>query len=177
MQTFGPGVPVSPEYIEQHLDEHIEAHQAGRMFPWSLVLKGNNEKVGFGYLRWADKEAHTLSIGYLIRKVYWGNGYATEFAKAAVKFGIVELNPYQIVATVIPDHIASRRVLEKVDFRTVITFLNGIETFTLPRTRPVQTNRIQAESSEIERTCQPAVHRCLSISEVLLSTHRRSEAR
>lgn len=116
MQTFGPGVPVSPEYIEQHLDEHIEAYQSGRMFPWSLILKENNEKVGFGYLRWEDKEAYTLSIGYLIRKVYWGKGYATEFAKAAVKFGLEELNPYQIVGTVIPDHIASRRVLEKAGF-------------------------------------------------------------
>ena len=55
-------------------------------------------------------------LGYLIRKVHWGNGYATEFAEAAVKFGIEELNPYQIVATVIPDYIASRRVLEKAGF-------------------------------------------------------------
>ena len=114
MQTFGPGVPVLPEYIAQHLDEHIEAHQSGKMFPWSLILKEDNQKVGFGYLRWEDSESHTLSIGYLIRKAYWGNGYATEFAKAAVRFGIEELNPYQIVATVIPEHIASRRVLEKI---------------------------------------------------------------
>ena len=113
METFGPGVPVLPEYITQHLDEHIEAYQSDRMFPWSLILKENSEKVGFGYLRWEDNESHTLSIGYLIRKVHWGNGYATGFAKAAVKFGIEMLNPYQIVATVIPDHVASRRVLEK----------------------------------------------------------------
>ena len=113
MQTFGPGVPVLQEYIEQHLNEHIEAYQSGKMIPWSLILRENDEKIGFGYLRWEDDQCHTLSIGYLIRKAYWGNGYATEFAKAAVKFGIDELNPYQIVATVIPDHIASRRVLEK----------------------------------------------------------------
>ena len=116
MQTFGPGVPVLPEYIQQHLDEHIAAYQSGKMFPWSLILKDNNEKIGFGYLRAEDNQFHTLSIGYLIRKVYWGNGYATEFVKAAVKFGIEELDPYQIVATVIPDHIASRRVLEKAGF-------------------------------------------------------------
>ena len=70
----------------------------------------------FGYLRWEDTESHTLSIGYLIRKIHWRIGYATEFAKAAVKFGIEKLHPYQIVATVIPDHIASRRVLEKTGF-------------------------------------------------------------
>ena len=70
MQTFGPSVPVLPEYITQHLDEHIEAYQSDRMFPWSLILKKNSEKVGFGYLRWEDNESHTLSIGYLIRKVH-----------------------------------------------------------------------------------------------------------
>lgn len=116
MKTFGPGVPVLPEYIKQHLDEHIETYQSGRMFPWSLILKENGEKIGFGYLRSEDDESHTLSIGYLIRKVHWGKGYDTAFAEAAVKFGIEELNPYQIVATVIPDHVASRRVLEKAGF-------------------------------------------------------------
>lgn len=113
MQTFGPGVPVLPEYIEQHLNEYIEGYQAGQRLPWALILRENDEKIGFGYLRWEDDECHTLSIGYLIQKAYWGNGYATEFAKAAVKFGISELNPYQIIATVIPDHVASRRVLKK----------------------------------------------------------------
>ena len=113
MRTFGPGVPVLPEYIEQHLNEYIEGYQAGQRIPWVLILRKNDEKVGFGYLRWEDDQRHTLSIGYLIRTVYWGSGYATECAKAAVKFGIDELNPYQIIATVIPDHIASRRVLEK----------------------------------------------------------------
>ena len=115
MQTFGPGVPVLPEYIEQHLNEYLEGYQAGKRIPWSLILKENDEKIGFGYLRWEDDQSHTLSIGYLVRKEYWGNGYATEFAKAAVKFGIDKLNPYQIVATVIPDHVASRRVLEKAE--------------------------------------------------------------
>ena len=86
------------------------------MFPWTLILKEGREKVGFGYLRWEDDQFHTLSIGYLIRKEYWGNGYATEFAKAVVKFGIEKLKPYQIIATVIPDHVASRRVLKKVGF-------------------------------------------------------------
>ncbi len=66
--------------------------------------------------RWEDDESHTLSIGYLIRKIYWRNGYATEFAKEVVKFGLAELNPYQIVATVIPDHVASRWGLAKAGF-------------------------------------------------------------
>ena len=113
MQTFGPGVPVLPEYIEQHLNEYIEGYQAGPRIPWVLILRENDEKVGFGYLRWEDDQCHTFSIGSLIRKAHWGNGYATEFAKAAVKFGIDELNPYQIIATVIPGHVASRRVLKK----------------------------------------------------------------
>ena len=113
MQTFDPGVPVLPEYIEHHLNEYIGGYQVGQRIPWALILRENDEKIGFGYLRWEDDECHTLSIGYLIRKAYWDNGYATEFAKAAVESGIGELNPYQIVATVIPDHIAPWRVLEK----------------------------------------------------------------
>ena len=33
MQTLGPGVPVLQEYIEQHLNEHIEGYQSGRRIP------------------------------------------------------------------------------------------------------------------------------------------------
>jgi RimJ/RimL family protein N-acetyltransferase len=160
MQTFGPGVPVLQEYIEQHLNEHIEGYQSGRRFPWSLILRENGEKIGFGYLRWEDDQFYTLSIGYLIRKEYWGNGYATEFAKAAVKFGIGELNPYQIVATVIPDHIASRRVLEKSGFYTAITFPNGIGISTPLRILPVRMNRLHSKA--------PAGRYVYSISPIIL---------
>ena len=76
MQTFGPGVPVLLEYIEQHLNEYIEGYQADQKIPWALILRQDNEKIGFGYLRWEDDQCHTLSIGYLSRKEHWGNGYA-----------------------------------------------------------------------------------------------------
>lgn len=43
MQTFGPGVPVLPEYIKRHLDEHIEAYQSGKMF---LFVRTNKRHIG-----------------------------------------------------------------------------------------------------------------------------------
>ena len=58
MQTFGPGVPVLPEYIE--------GYQSGQRIPWALILRENGGKIGFDYLLWEDNQFHTLSIGYLI---------------------------------------------------------------------------------------------------------------
>jgi ribosomal-protein-alanine N-acetyltransferase len=45
--------------------------------------------------------------------MHWGNGYATEAARATIAFGFDELQLERIVAVTLPDNRASRRVLEK----------------------------------------------------------------
>lgn len=49
----------------------------------------------------------------------WGQGYATELSKAALKYGVAELKVRHIFAVVSPNHLASIRVLEKVGMRQV----------------------------------------------------------
>lgn len=53
-------------------------------------------------------------IGFMLHRDYWGRGYATETARALVRFGLEELRLDAVHAGCLPENEASRRVLEKV---------------------------------------------------------------
>ena len=50
-------------------------------------------------------------------KAYWGRGIATESARASLKLGFEVLGLERIIAMVLPENIASARVLEKLNFQ------------------------------------------------------------
>ena len=50
---------------------------------------------------------------YKFHPDFWGKGFATETAKALIKFGFEEYNLHRIEAGVATENLASKRVLEK----------------------------------------------------------------
>ena len=56
-------------------------------------------------------------IGYWIGVPYWGNGYATEAAKAVVKCGFGTLGLHRIFASHFANNPASAKVLRKIGMR------------------------------------------------------------
>ncbi len=52
-------------------------------------------------------------IGYHTAKAHWGNGYATEAARAIRDYGFEKLNLKKLCSYMAADHLASRRVAEK----------------------------------------------------------------
>jgi len=55
-----------------------------------------------------------VEIGWRILPRYWGCGYATEGALAALRYGFEELDLDEIVSFTVPENLASRRVMEKI---------------------------------------------------------------
>ena len=56
-------------------------------------------------------------VGYWIGKPYWRNGYATEAARAVLKYGFEELKLNRIHATHIARNPASGRVMQKIGMK------------------------------------------------------------
>ena len=77
--------------------------------------------AGLQYLPEADTGRPTdeTEVGYLLDKAYWGQGLATEAARASVCFGFETLDLAEIVGIVHPDNVASQRVLEKTGLSRV----------------------------------------------------------
>jgi [ribosomal protein S5]-alanine N-acetyltransferase len=60
------------------------------------------------------KELPKWSIGYALARAYWSHGYATEAAKAALKYCVNVSGQRRIVAIIDPENHASIRVAEKI---------------------------------------------------------------
>jgi len=58
-----------------------------------------------------------VEIGWRLAAAHWGRGYATEGARAALRFGFDELGLDEIVSFTTTGNAASRRVMEKLAMR------------------------------------------------------------
>ncbi|MDX2212646.1 MAG: GNAT family N-acetyltransferase [Oculatellaceae cyanobacterium bins.114] len=79
-------------------------------FSWVVTVKPEDRPIGT-LACWL--EDHRASFGYLLHQQYWGQGYATEAARAVVEWAISLPNIYRVWATCDVENLASVRVLEK----------------------------------------------------------------
>ena len=84
---------------------------------WAVELPGIADFIGYVGLGMPRFQAHftpCLEIGWRLAFDHWGQGYATEGARAALGYGFETLDYDEIVAFTVPDNRRSRRVMEKL---------------------------------------------------------------
>lgn len=111
-------ISIPHPYSEAQAVEWIEAHGAsrsgGRELVFGVRLKASGELVGGIGLRDLDREHAQAEMGFWIGVEHWGHGYATEAARALMRFAFVELNLNRICAHHMVRNPASGRVLAKL---------------------------------------------------------------
>jgi RimJ/RimL family protein N-acetyltransferase len=83
--------------------------------PWAVVERATGRVVGscgFSFL----PNLGELDFGYVFARDTWGRGYATEAARAALRYGFERYGFAEVTANTVEEHHASRRVLEKIGF-------------------------------------------------------------
>jgi len=114
MRYVEDGQPKDRDVAEKALHSiiaHWERHGFGR---WAVEEKANRRFIGFGGLR----SLHgTPEVVYHFAKAYWGQGYATEMARASLRFGFDQHRFGRIVAITKPDNAASIHVMEKLGMK------------------------------------------------------------
>ncbi|MGK9175407.1 GNAT family N-acetyltransferase [Yokenella regensburgei] len=85
---------------------------------WAIArIDAPENVIGFGGLSISTYADITINnLGYRFATEAWGNGLATEFSHAAVRYGFEVLNLNAISGVVRPDHLASQKVLTKAGF-------------------------------------------------------------
>ena len=84
---------------------------------YAVELRENGELIGFLGLSIPSFEAHftpAVEIGWRLASCHWNKGYATEGARAVLKYGFLTLNLPEIVSFTVVNNKASRRVMEKI---------------------------------------------------------------
>jgi len=108
--------PYRDEDAQTFLTAAEEEYAAGRSISFAAVLLSTGEVCGAIGLHKAEVHNHA-ELGYWIGVPYWGNGYATEAARAVIAFGFEDLLLHRIFAQVFAGNISSQRVLEKLGMR------------------------------------------------------------
>lgn len=72
-------------------------------------------------------------LKYALLREVWGQGFATEAARAMLEYGATTFGLLRIIATIAPQNLASRRVLLKVNMQpeSIVTHDDGSQTETL----------------------------------------------
>ncbi|TKC05898.1 GNAT family N-acetyltransferase [Pedobacter frigoris] len=88
---------------------------------WAIVDKATSEFVGWGGLKYRTDTVigHTgfYEVGYRLLRKFWGRGYATESARASVKYAFEELNLDAVYAMASVENAASRNALLKTGLK------------------------------------------------------------
>lgn len=100
------------EFLRRAVTLRLESPR--RTFELGVVLQATGRLVGACGLRVRSPEHAIADIGYALRRDAWGQGLATEAARALVEFGLRTLALHRIWATCHVDNARSARVLEKV---------------------------------------------------------------
>jgi RimJ/RimL family protein N-acetyltransferase len=95
--------------IEAHWDEHGYGL-------WALEVAESATFIGHTGLWPADfvPGGPAVEVGWRLARAQWGNGYATEAARAALRFGFEELGLDEIVSFTVPQNERSIRVMERL---------------------------------------------------------------
>lgn len=100
--------------VIENIQQQYNENNIGR---WAVIEKSSGKFIGWSGLKlvkenW-NNHTHYHDIGYRFMPNYWGKGYATESAMAAIEFGFKNLNLLEIIGTAHVENKASRRALEK----------------------------------------------------------------
>lgn len=122
---------VEREVLPRILSYHQRYREYGR---WAAQTRADGAFIGWFGLRpvvpadeamvfWEDgpADAPAAELGYRLVRSAWGNGYATEGARALVHKAFTELGAGAVVATTMAVNAGSRRVMEKAGLRYVRT--------------------------------------------------------
>jgi len=113
MRYVGDGKPSSRAMVLRLLTRAIGYPS---LYPalglWHTSHRDSGEFVGWFSLKYAGKSPD-IEVGYRLVPSAWGQGFATEGARAMVTYGFGDLTLERIIGVTHPDNRASQRVLMK----------------------------------------------------------------
>ncbi|OPY71360.1 MAG: Acetyltransferase (GNAT) family protein [Syntrophorhabdus sp. PtaU1.Bin002] len=114
-------LPISGRMASDSLIDRLSSHilTTGWGF-WATELRASQEFIGFIGIQVPQTRypfSPCVEAGWRLASKHWGNGYATEGAKAALRVGFELLGLSEIVSFTAIDNKRSRSVMEKAGMK------------------------------------------------------------
>lgn len=108
------GQPLPREQAVPTLRYFMDYWSAHGMGGLAIIHIAENKLIGQCGLQIVPKSETDVEVYYALAKDYWGQGIATEAARACLRYGFETLKLDQIVALFMPENKASERVMIKL---------------------------------------------------------------
>ena len=112
--------PLSRESSDASIDAWQSQLDSRGWSNWALELKASGELLGFTGLsipRRVLPFSPCVEVGWRLARKHWGQGYATEAARAALEVGFARLDLREIVSFTTVGNLRSRAVMERIGMR------------------------------------------------------------
>ncbi len=116
MRYLPTGKPRPLEATRAELTRSVENWTQHGFGPWVLMLKEQREFIGYCGLQYFAP-APDAELLYALARAYWGRGLGSEAVIAVLRHGFEVVGLDRVVAAVVPENIASRRILEKMGMK------------------------------------------------------------
>ena len=109
------GVIFNRPRMDEWVQDNIEHEKQYGFSLLSVILRDNGEIIGDCGLETDEIDGKlVVGIGFDFKRSYWGNGYATEAARAVLKYGLIDLELDSISGWIDPQNTPSQRVAERI---------------------------------------------------------------
>ncbi len=99
------------------IERRAKRFESDRGIRWGIARKSDNYLIGSCGFTW-NKEANAAEIGYELASQFWRKGIMSEALKAILQYGFGNREVQFVIAQIMLENIASRRLLEKLDFQS-----------------------------------------------------------
>lgn len=112
LRFIGRSEPWSDERIRASLNSAITKARTRGWILWPVIHRDDAEL--FGFCGFGDGFPPDVEIGWRLRPEYWGQGLATEAAKAVLALGWERFRFERVISVAQPENRASIRIMEKL---------------------------------------------------------------
>ncbi|MEH1831969.1 MAG: GNAT family protein [Nostoc sp.] len=99
------------------IERRAKRFERGDGIRWGIVHKQDNVLIGSCGFTWNPQE-HAAEVGYELASTFWRQGIMTEAVHTILEFGFKKMDLRFVVAQVMLNNIASKKLLEKLGFQS-----------------------------------------------------------
>jgi RimJ/RimL family protein N-acetyltransferase len=121
MRFLGTGEPVADLAAQREwLAERIVRYRGPgweRQAVWAAVERDTQQVVGTLMLKLLPPTDDVTEVGWHLARRAWGKGYASEGARAVLRYGFDDLRLERIIAVIKPGNVRSEAVAKRIGMR------------------------------------------------------------
>jgi ribosomal-protein-alanine N-acetyltransferase len=96
----------------------------GQAIQWSIDRTGISDSIGTITLSFNAADAKAAALGFVLARAHWGLGLGSEAAREVLRYGFETLALEQVEAEAVARNSASLRILAKLGFKHIGSFID-----------------------------------------------------